>query len=161
VISVLCVNPDSVYKTLPDLDVWDKARNAYHFAGSNPVITHAPCQQWSRMRTFAKEDQEEKALAFFCYDKVKTNGGIFEHPAGSSFFKIAGIRSSEIYSVDQSWFGFPCRKRTYLYFSKCKPLQFPLRFEAITKTVDQLHSSSRSDTTILFAEWLIKCALQV
>ena len=156
-ISVLCVNPDSVYKNFPHLDCWDKNRNAYSFKGTNPVITHAPCAQWSRLKAFAKVDKEEKELAWFCLNKVQVNGGIFEHPMGSSFFKAAKIPRSQIYSVDQHWWGFPCRKRTYLYFSQCKPLSFPMRLEAIEKRVDQLHYSRRSDTTLQFAQWLVAC----
>lgn len=124
-ISVLCANKDSIYKSFPNLDVWDSNRNAYNFNGSNQ------------------------------------NGGVLEHPAGSSFFSEAGIPKSKIYSVDQHWFGFPCRKRTYLFFNKCKPVEHSLRFDAIEKTVDQLHSSRRSDTTKDFAAWLIKCVSQI
>lgn len=153
-ISVLCVNKDSVYKSFPGLDVWDSERNVYNFIGSNPVITHAPCQQWSKLKFFAKENQFEKNLAWVCLEHVLDNGGIFEHPSGSEFFKKAGINKN-IYSIDQHWFGFPCRKRTYLFFHKCKPLPVPMRFEAIEKKVEQLHSSKRSDTTPQFAKWLI------
>ena len=152
-ISVLCVNEDSIYKTM-GLDCYDKHRDAYTFTGSNPVITHAPCAQWSRLKSFSTPDPYEKDLAWFCLEKVKANGGIFEHPAGSSFFKEAGIKP---FSIDQFWFGFPCKKRTYLYFSKCKPVAVPLRFDAIEKTVDQLHSSRRSDTTEQLARWFINC----
>jgi len=155
-ISILCVNKNSIYKTLP-VDCWDIERNAYGFTGPNPVITHAPCQQWSRLKAFAKPNDYEKQLAFFCLDKVIKNGGIFEHPAGSSFFKEAKIPRSAIYSIDQSWFGFPCAKRTYLFFSQCKPLAYPLRFEPVTKKVNDLHYSKRSDTTLELAKWLIAC----
>lgn len=153
-ISVLCVNENSVYKTL-GLDCYDKQRDAYSFTGGNPVITHAPCQQWSRLKAFAKPNDYERDLAWFCLEAVERNGGIFEHPAGSSFFREAGIVPT--ISINQFWFGFPCRKHTWLYFSKCKPLALPLRFDAIEKKVDQLHSSKRSDTTESFAMWLIAC----
>lgn len=152
-ISVLCVNKDSIYKSIPGVDAWDLERDAYKFNGTNPVITHAPCQQWSRLKHFANDNPKEKELAWFCLEKVNANGGVFEHPAGSSFFKDAGIK--KIYSVDQFWFGFPARKRTYLYFSKCKPLPVSLRFDAIELTVGELRQERRSDTTIEFATWLI------
>lgn len=159
-ISVLCANKDSIYKTFPDLDVWDAARNAYNFTGENRIIAHPPCQQWSRLKRFAKDNESEKGLAWFCLEMVLQNGGVLEHPSGSSFFAAAGIPKSKIYSIDQHWFGFPCRKRTYLFFHKCKPIEYKLRFDAIEKKVDQLHSSRRSDTTKEFAEWLIKCVSQ-
>lgn len=124
-ISILCAQKNSLYKEIPGLDIWDEERDAYYFYGSNPVITHAPCPQWSRMKAFAKHDESQKELAWFCLQKVLRNGGIFEHPAGTSFFKEAGIQKN-IYSVDQSWWGFPARKRTYLFFHKVKPLPMPI-----------------------------------
>lgn len=157
-IAVLCALPNSVYKTINGLDVYDKERNAYTFDLDYPVIAHPPCAQWSRLRSFSKFDREEKDLAFFCLEKIKRNGGILEHPSGSSFFKEAGIKPT--ISVDQSWFGFPCRKRTYLYFHGLKPLEFPLSFDLVEKTVDQLTGDARSYTTLAFANWLIQCVKQ-
>lgn len=152
-IAVLCALENSIYKTLPNLDVYDKKRNAYLYDLDFPVIAHPPCQQWSRLKHFAKFDREERDLAFFCLEKVQKNGGILEHPSGSSFFKQAGIKPT--ISIDQSWFGFSCRKRTYLYFHDCKPISFPLSFDLITKRVPDLTGEMRSYTTIRFANWLI------
>lgn len=152
--TILCVNKKSIYKEL-GLNCYDIDRDAYSFKGQEPVICHPPCQQWSKLKHFAKENKREKELAFFCLEQVHKNGGILEHPEGSEFFKVAGIKPS--ISVDQFWFGFPARKTTWLYFNKFKPGQIPLRFEAIEKTVDKMHSSKRSDTTKEFAIWLINC----
>lgn len=162
-ISVLCAQKNSVYKNIPGIDVWDALRDAYFFTGSNPVITHAPCPQWSRMKAFANDNPDEKELAFFCLQKVIRNGGIFEHPAGSTFFKEAGI-TKNLYSVDQSWWGFPARKRTYLFFHKCKPLAVPLFNTIPTHVVTstrgsfkwpEMKKSQRSTTILPFATWLI------
>lgn len=169
-ISVLCAKKNSVYKTIPGVDVWDQERDAYFFTGSNPVITHAPCAQWSRMKAFASDKPDEKELAYFCLGKIIRNGGIFEHPAGSSFFKTAGI-SKNIYSVDQSWWGFPARKRTYLFFHGCKPLPFPVMTAVPTHVLGissklgphqrsfrkNLSKGERSTTVLAFAEYLINC----
>lgn len=162
-ISVLCAKKDSVYKTIPGVDVWDMERDAYFFTGSNPVITHAPCAQWSKMKGFANDNPDEKELAYFCLNKIMRNGGIFEHPAGSEFFKQAGV--TKIYSVDQSWWGFPARKRTYLFFNKCKPLPFPIFTAEPVYTFfgpNQKHSgkkelskAKRSTTVLSFANWMI------
>lgn len=160
-INVLCVSDDSVYKSLPGIEVWDRARDAYNFKGSEPVITHAPCAQWSRMREFAKEDQYEKMLAHYCYRKVIENGGIFEHPCGSSFFRQSDVDMTNVYSVDQSWFGFPARKRTWLYFSKCKPLAMPIMLDIPKVRVQDMSYLDRSKTTLQFAVWLINCVKQL
>lgn len=163
-ISILCAKTDSLYKQIPGLDVWDEHRNAYYFTGSNPVITHAPCAQWSSMKAFAHKNDITKDLAFHCLKMVIRNGGIFEHPAGSSFFKEAGV-TKNIYSVDQSWWGFPARKRTYLFFHKCKPIEHPILTLGPSLVVasskkgsplKEMPKSIRSTTVLPFAHWMIQ-----
>lgn len=155
-ISILCIQDDSNYYKIPgNLDLWNKARNTWFFNGSNPVITHAPCQQWSRMRGFANQNKEEKELAFFCLEKVNKNGGIFEHPADSSFFKYAGIKPSLI--VDQVNFGFRGRKRTWLYFKGFTPLEYRTRYSNPFIWVSNMDKKERSKMTLSFCMYLIKC----
>lgn len=151
--TILCVNKKSIYKEL-GMNCYDQDRNAYTLTGSEPVICHPPCQQWSRLKHFAIYNREERDLAHFCLEKIHKNGGILEHPEGSSFFKEAGIKPT--ISIDQFWFGFPARKRTYLYFHGYKPVQMPLKFDAIEKKVTQMSYKKRSDTTKELAIWLIK-----
>jgi len=168
-IAILCAAKKSVYKSIPDLDVYDQERDAYTFTGSSPVITHAPCAQWSRLRWRAKEDKREKELAHFCMEHVKKNGGVFEHPQGSVFFKTAGIRRHELVLVNQFRFGFQCRKSTLLYFSHCRPIyltnpdHFQLEIQQFpTKGVADLDSrGKRSETTLQFAQWLIQCVTPI
>ncbi len=155
-ISVLCANAKSNYKNIDGFDVWDVSRNAYNFNGSNPVITHAPCAQWSSLKGLSTFNLEQKDLAWFCYQKVKANGGIFEHPAHSSFFKQAGVNMKQVISIDQFWYGYYCHKRTWLYFSKCKPLSVPLRFEYAPRQLNNLTHAQRAETTIQLATWLMK-----
>lgn len=154
-ISVLCVARRSNYRQIDGLDLWDASRDAYNFTGSNPVIVHPPCQQWSKLRQFARIDERSKALAWFCLEKVKANGGIFEHPSGSDFFKAAGIKPT--ISIDQNWFGFPARKRTYLYFHGYKPIAHPLTFTYATRTVESMGQEARSIMPLQFCQWLVDC----
>ncbi len=153
-ISVLCTSELTSYLQLPYVFPWDIKMDAYKFNNSFPVITHAPCAQWSKMKAFSKVNMKEKDLAFFCYEKVMANGGIFEHPAGSSFFKYIGI-DKKVLSVNQHWFGFPSQKKTYLFFNKCVPDCFPISLDAIQKTTLQLSQYQRSFTTLTFATWLV------
>ena len=153
-ISVLCVHPKSNYYLVPGLDCWDAERDAYNFIGTNKVITHAPCAQWSKLKAFATVNPYEKNLANFCLDKVLENGGIFEHPAGSSFWKYRGIEK-QVVSVNQFWWGFPTQKRTYLYFHNCIPNATPLNFNAVEKTFSNLTSKQRSASTLPFIHWLL------
>lgn len=155
-ISVLCVDRLSNYFKLadPGLELWTKERDAYNFFGDNPVITHPPCQQWSKLRTMAKPDAKEKGLAWRCLDFVTRNGGVLEHPAYSTFFAEAGIKPT--IAIDQSWFGFPARKVTWLYFHKCSPLQHPISFDLARTNVEGMTSTMRSRMPEAFCSWLVR-----
>lgn len=153
-ISVLCCSDKNIYQQFPYVFPWDAEMNAYNFNNSTPVITHAPCAQWSKMRSFAKVNLKEKDLAFFCLQKVIDNGGIFEHPAGSAFFKYVNAKH-KIISINQHWFGFPSQKRTHLYFNRCVPGQLPLNFNAVEQKTMSLSKFHRSHTNLTFASWLI------
>ena len=156
-ISVLCVDHNSNYKSYPGLDVWDKKRDVYNFNSKNKVIAHAPCQQWSKSRNLAHKNHDELNLAFFCWNIIQINGGIFEHPLGSSFFKYVDTSQGKLIRVNQSQFGFPAPKPTLLYFHKCSPVSEPLNFNCVTKNVKDLHSSQRSRSTVAFINWLLLC----
>lgn len=156
-ISVLCVHEKSNYFKLPGLDLYTASRDAYTFSGSNPVICHPPCQQWSQLHRFAKEDKKQKELALFCWNKVKSNGGIFEHPRGSHFFKYVNADRKKLFSINQSWFGFPAQKVTYLYMEGITPASYPLSFDRPVRTVCSLHSGNRSIMTLEFCEYLVNC----
>lgn len=152
-ISVLCTLEKSNYNLIPGLDLWPKSRNAYLFYGSNPVITHAPCQQWSRLKAFAKPDPMERDLAHFCIERVLRNGGIFEHPNGSSFFKEAGVRPQ--LQIDQKDFGFPATKKTLLFSHGYKFKAVPLTFSPAPRKVTDLDQLVRSRQPLAFCEWLV------
>lgn len=156
-ISILCTDRLTNYRFIPGLDLWPKERNAYNFASSNPVITHAPCQQWSLLHHLAKPDLAEKELAMFCLEKVKANGGIFEHPAYSKFFAHAGIKPTV--TIEQSWWGFPARKRTWLYMVGCEPLPFPGERKPPRTNVEGITSTMRSRMPLAFCEWLVGSVL--
>lgn len=155
-IAILCVNAKSVYKKIQGVDCWDEKRDAYNYAGQSPIIAHPPCAQWSRLHHFAHKNEKEKGLALHCFKLIQKYGGILEHPAGSKFFKAVGVMH-QVISIDQHWFGYPARKRTYLYFNQCKPVSFPLNFNAVEKKVNDMSGSTRSKTTQVMAEWLIRC----
>jgi len=152
-INILCTGQVNSYLQLPYCFPWDINMNVKNFNNNYPVITHSPCAQWSRLKHFAKVNLDEKELSYLCYNFVQSNGGIFEHPAGSSFFKYINQPKKTI-SVNQSWFGFPAQKRTYLYFNNCYPDQLPLCFDAIQNSVSNLSQFNRSFTTLTFASWL-------
>lgn len=154
IISVLCVDVESTYFDIPGVDLWTKHRDIRNCKTSFPVITHAPCQQWSRLHAFANKN-DEKELAYLCWDFVHKNGGIFEHPSGSHFFKTVNADKSKMLSVDQCWWGFPARKRTYLYFHECTWLPFPLFQLPQVKELQCIRQHLRSRSPLSFNQWLV------
>jgi len=163
-IAVLCAADDSNYFFLAqkyNLDIYDRHRDCRTFRFDCPVITHAPCAQWSRMHHFARKDAEVKSLAWFCLEAIYRCGGIFEHPAGSHFFDTANIQKEDIFSVMQHWWGFPGRKRTYLFSNQITFAPVPLNFDAYPGNIAKhLDSKARSLTTLSFNEWLIQSIIQ-
>lgn len=131
-VAVLFAREDSIYKSIPGCDVWDKARDARGFAGGVPVVAHPPCRAWSKMRHFARPEPGEKELAFLAIERVRENGGVLEHPASSSLF-LQGFLPRPGQSdkfgfstcVDQYWWGHLARKRTWLYVVGVGPGEVP------------------------------------
>ena len=98
----------------------------------------------------------EKKLAFFALSKVRQFGGILEHPRSSTLwfngnFNLDGSVDSYggfLRSVDLSWFGFPARKKTMLYFCGIAPGQlppFPISLNAITHVVSSSYKSEKKE----------------
>lgn len=181
-IAVLYARQDSIYKNY-DLEVFDSVRNAYNYTGSAPVICHPPCRAWSRLRSFSKHDLSELGTAFHAFTLVKQNGGVFEHPSSSLFFKkyILSQKSNFqhkefVVGVDQSWFGHKAKKNTWLFVSGISHADlppYPLSMDAIQHTVStskksksgkklnpkrEISKADRERTPKLFAEWLISIA---
>ena len=75
-IAALFARNDSRYKDFPELyDVYDIDRDARNFIGDYPVIAHPPCRAWGMLSHMANPRPDEKDLAWFALDKVRTNGG--------------------------------------------------------------------------------------
>jgi hypothetical protein len=173
-ISVLFAARNSIYKTIPDLDVWDEDRDALKWPGGNPGIFHPPCRLWSMLRRFSTAPESEKQLALWSVSKVRQNGGILEHPAFSELWKVAALpscgrrdRFGFSYGLDQYWFGHPCRKRTWLYICGLTVADLPIhpirlvseyRSSFHTKKYFARERSYRSATPMEFANWLIETA---
>lgn len=156
-IPILFCESNSVYKTIPGADVFDAERNALTWKGNSPGVFHPPCRLWSRLRSFSTADLSEKFLGLWAIEMVNTYGGVLEHPSGSSLFKY--VDKKHLISVDQSWFGHPCRKRTYLYIRGISRSDIPpypcLGF--VSSNV-QDNKAWRNRTPLAFAQWLMEIA---
>ena len=138
-IAALFVANPGCYIGLPDVDPWDKERDARKYAGPWPVVAHPPCQLWVNFAAlnFKRYGGEHNrpgndggcfasALA-----SVRRWGGVLEHPASSNAWAAHGLtgptgigwkRADDyddrewVCEVWQSAYGHPARKRTWLLY---------------------------------------------
>lgn len=123
-VAVLFARGDSIYKTMPGCDVWDMARDARTFKGGMPIVGHPPCRAWGQLRHFAKPRPDEKDLARRCVDQIRIEGGVLEHPAGSTLWPDKGLAQPGMFKdpyggwtleIDQFRFGHKIQKMTRFY----------------------------------------------
>jgi hypothetical protein len=189
VAALFCL-PDSIYKTMPGVDVWDAERDAMLWPGGCPVVAHPPCRLWGRLRHFSTAPESELELARQSVAWVRQWGGILEHPSGSRLWKDQQMpRPGEqpdqwggwSISVDQLWWGHPCRKATWLYIVGVAPSALPRLPDALSHTVTRtiqhplksrrrggglvetcevlaVSKRDRSATPPAFAAWLVELA---
>jgi hypothetical protein len=182
-VAVLYARRDSVYKGLPQCDVYDRDRDARNYRGWFPAIAHPPCRGWSRMRYFAKPDAGELELGPLAVEQVRAFGGVLEHPVGSLLWRVCNLPAPGkgdafgfTFPISQSWFGHRAEKRTLLYISGIEPSQlppFPLSIDLPSFTVStsakayrkawkrEIPKRERDSTPPVLAEWLVHTAQRV
>jgi hypothetical protein len=146
-VAALYVDPAGVYAGLPDVEVWDEARDARLYAGPWPVVAHPPCNKWSplayinqrRLPDYLVGDDGGCFMA--ALNSVETWGGVLEHPAGSLAWKRFTLaqphrgswqrplfeRPGWVTEVDQGAYGHRARKRTWLYYVGSEPPELDWR----------------------------------
>jgi len=132
-IAVLFARHDSVYKTLPGCDVWDKERNALNWPGGCPGIFHPPCRAWGRLRTFANPEPGEKELAVWAVEQVRKFGGVLEHPAQSTLWEHCKLPfcpyidefGGWTLQAPQWWWGHKAEKNSWFYIVGIHPVHLP------------------------------------
>lgn len=188
-ISILFARSDSIYKTIPGLDVWDEGRDARLWPGGNAVVAHPPCRTWGCLKYFATAaPPHEHALGPWAIEQVRRWGGVLEHPKGSTLFRECGCAlpaglpdqwGGVTVEVDQFHWGHKARKRTLLYIVGAKNLPpFPVRLGKPTHVIDRPGSARKEErpntagllpwvshkereaTPVDFAKWLVDLALQ-
>lgn len=183
-ISALFVRKRSIYKKLK-IDSWDLERDAMQFKGSHPVICHPPCRLWGRLRGLSKANPKELETAYFAVKTVQQNGGILEHPAGSTLWQAAGLpqpgyrdqHGGYTICIDQSWFGHRARKKTLLYIvgihqNALPPI--PIKFDTISHVIGaskrkkhpgqrlpEVNKTEKEATPEPLAKWLITAAQSI
>ena len=160
-VAALFVRKNSVYKTMPGVDAWDKERDARNLPGGESLVAHPPCAQWGRMSQWAHVKPAEKALALLALNLVEIWGGVVEHPWTSRLWDHTEGLSGWLYTVDQQWFGHRAEKRTTLYISGIKPEQLPpipYSMGEPTQPCQNMGKAERERTPPAFAAWLVEIA---
>lgn len=178
-VTILFARQDSVYKSLPNCDVYDIDRDALTWKGGSPVVAHPPCRLWGRLRKMAKvEDPEaERHLALWSIDQVRQWGGVLEHPAHSTLWHEAQLplpsQSDEFggytIQISQWMFGHRADKPTWLYICGRKlddlppiPQREGIPSYVINSTKNdsrpEVTKAERERTPLALAKWLVEVA---
>jgi hypothetical protein len=134
-VAALFVSPRGPYAGLPDVDLWDEARDARRYEGPYPVVAHPPCERWgryadggpsARVKRIPGDDGGCFASALA---SVRRWGGVLEHPADSAAWSAHGLKRPPragywvsadwdggwTCCVDQGFYGHRAQKATWLY----------------------------------------------
>ena len=138
-IAALYVEKDGAYYGLPDVDCWDKDRDARLYDGPYPVVAHPPCQRWGKMymgspsavaRGFPRKKLgDDGGCSEHALSSVRKYGGVLEHPMYSHAWKYFGlvkppkkggwVQADEYGGwtccLEQGRYGHWVRKPTWLY----------------------------------------------
>lgn len=155
-VAILCADTKSNFHKLKNCEVYDLNNPIQNYMGGLPVVAMPPCAQWSRLRWSAKYNEADLVAAEICVRLWEENGGILEQPSGSTLFEHFGIQVT--HSINQSWWGYPATKKTYLAFRGCAPVAHPLSFDAPTRNVCQLGRRQRALMPLELCEWLAESA---
>jgi hypothetical protein len=134
IVAALFVDPNGVYADLPDVEVWDEARDARLYDGPWPVVAHPPCARWSRLAGFTEarfgyKRGEDGGRFEAALTAVRRFGGVLEHPAFSKAWDHFGLPEPSVRCgwsyglhdagascyVEQGRYGLPVKKATWLY----------------------------------------------
>lgn len=173
-IAVLFARRDSIYKTVPGLDVWDEDRDARKWPGGAPVIAHPPCRLWGRLHHLAKSSdiEAERALGLYAIGRVREFGGVLEHPEYSKLWKAGALPvpgsvdawGGYTIMVRQSDWGHRAEKRTWLYVvgvGFCDLPAMPRQASIAFGLVELMGQREREATPPAFAAWLVELAGRV
>jgi len=133
-IAALFVETGGCYFGLPNVDPWDKARDARLYCGPHPIVAHPPCERWGRYWHGSPRKPHQYKLGddAGCFASALTAvrewGGVLEHPAHShawgrfgllkppaSGWVAADFEGGWTCQVEQGHYGHIARKPTWLY----------------------------------------------
>ncbi len=134
-IAALYVATGGCYFGLPNVDPWDRARDARLYAGPHPVVAHPPCERWGRYWSggpsakVRRQKGDDGGCFAAALASVRRWGGVLEHPEASSAWAAHGLLAPPrcggwfaagdflgfTCCVEQGHYGHRARKATWLY----------------------------------------------
>ncbi len=131
-VAALFVETNGIYFGLPNVDPWDKARDARTYAGPHPVVAHPPCDRWCQMAPvnqarYGHRIGDDGGLFEAALNIVRRWGGVLEHPALTLAWPAFGLPrplaegwiktfcGGWVGQVEQGQYGHRARKATWLY----------------------------------------------
>lgn len=133
-VAALFVRADSIYRSLPGVDCWDKAREARRWPGGARVIAHPDCRGWGRLAQFSHATEEDRQQGVLAVWLVRLHGGVLEQPAESKLWGYLGLprpgQTPDVYGgytieIRQCDWGHPAEKLTWLYVVGCAVDELP------------------------------------
>lgn len=149
-IAALYVEQNGIYAGLPDVELWDEARDARSYSGPHPVVAHPPCSRWCALsglveHRYGYKRGDDGGCFASALAAVRRFGGVLEHPAYTLAWKAYGLPRPKrglwigtrelgfVTHVDQATYGHEARKATWLFASGVWPLP-SLRWDRATGT---------------------------
>ena len=137
-IAALYVQTNGTYYGLPDVDPWDKGRDARLYAGPWPVVAHPPCERWGRYWSggpsakVRRKKGDDGGCFAAALSSVRRWGGVLEHPEGSHAWRAFNLNTPPRHGgwimadfidgfsgwtccIEQGYYGHKARKATWLY----------------------------------------------
>lgn len=138
-IAALFVEKNGCYFGLPDVDPWDRERDARLYPGPQSVVAHPPCERWGRYwhggpnsERFPRERRtkgDDGGCFAAALAAVRQFGGVLEHPEASHAWTafnlipppfhggwvVADWQGGWTCCIEQGNYGHRARKATWLY----------------------------------------------
>jgi len=163
-VAALFVEHGGPYWNLPDVDPWDKERDARLYAGPHPVVAHPPCERWGRYWSGGPSANQRRILGDdnACFvaaiRAVRRWGGVLEHPEASHAWATFGLvappksggwieADGHGYTccVEQGHYGHPARKATWLYACDVELLELTWGASNGRRLDEGFHSKAERD----------------
>lgn len=114
---------------MPDVDAWDRERDATLYQGPWPIVAHPACGPWGNLRHQYKGSEGGPELAVRAVTQVRAWGGVLEHPSHSLLWPVLELPAPGEVDAHGGWtedvnqcdWGHVARKRTWVYCVRVSP----------------------------------------